>query len=169
MSSETGCTRERLHDGVAIRICEAVVVDSQHIHFDAFGYEGNNRMHILRDAGSCVECNRRPYVFDVLFRDLMAAEEVARRICSIHLETVCVPTVRRYKSDVVEHSASVEKFDVELEATAPACKRGKVVDAAGVVEQQSRFCIADELRDIVGKFTVGDCEARDECCLRSLS
>lgn len=77
---------------------------------------GLNRMHVVRDAGSCVECNRCPYVLDVLFRDFLAAEEVARGICSIHLETVCVAPVRRYKSNVVEHSASVEKFGVQLEA-----------------------------------------------------
>jgi hypothetical protein len=61
----------------------------------------------------------------------------------------------------VEHGARVEKFGVELETTALACERTKVVDATGVIEQQSRFCIADELRDLVGEFSVGSCDARD--------
>jgi len=38
-----------------------------------------------------------------------------------------------------------------------------------VIEQQSRFCIADELRDFVSKCNVGNSDARDECCLRRLS
>src|SRR6266702_582045 len=57
---EMGCARVRLHDRVAVRLCEAAVVDSEHIHFDARCYEGNDRMHVLRDAGSRVKCNRCP-------------------------------------------------------------------------------------------------------------
>jgi hypothetical protein len=55
----------------------------------------------------------------------------------------------------VEHGARVEKFGVELETAALTCERAKIINAAGVIEQQSRFCVADELRDLVGKFTVG--------------
>ena len=166
---EINCTRERLHDRVAVRVWEAGVVDSEHIHFDACRQEGNDRMHVLRDAGSRVKCNRCPYVLDVLFRDVMAAEEIARSVRSINFETVCVATVRRYEADVMEHSARVKKFSVELETMALTSECAKIVNAAGVIEKQSRFCIADELRDFVGKFTVGNCNARDECCLRSLS
>src|SRR5258708_25720966 len=126
-------------------------------------------MHVLRDAGSRMKRNRCPDAVDVLIRDVMTAQEVARGICSSILETVCVAAVSRYETDVVEHGSGVEKFGVELEATALACERAKVVDAAGVVEQQSRFCVADELRDFAGKITVRDADARDECGLRSLS
>src|ERR1700730_12087459 len=107
-------------------------------------------MHVLRDAGSSVKSNRRPYAVDVLFRNVTAAQELARGICSINLKTVCVAAVSRYETDVVEHSACVEQFGVELETTALTSERAKVVNAAGVIEQQSRFRIADELRDFVG-------------------
>jgi hypothetical protein len=69
----------------------------------------------------------------------------------------------------VEHSAGVEQFGIELEATALPGECAKVVNAAGVIEQQSRFGIADEFRDFVGQFTVGNSDARDKCCWRSLS
>src|ERR1700736_1849387 len=124
-------------------------------------------MHVLRNAGCSVKCNRRPYVDDVLLRDVMAAQEVARGICSINFKTVSGAAVSRYETDVVEHSTGVEKFGIELEATAPPCERAKVVDATGVIEQQSRFCVADEFRDFIGKFAVGNADARDKCCLQS--
>src|SRR6267154_1372298 len=111
---EMGRAREGLHDCVAVGVCEGGVVDSEHIHFNACGYESNDRMHVLRDAGSRVKCNRCPYAVDVLFRDVMAAQEVARGIGSINLKTVCVAAVFRYETDVVEHGAHVEKFGVEL-------------------------------------------------------
>jgi hypothetical protein len=86
----------------------------------------------------------------------MAAQKVARGIGSVNLKTICIATVSRYEPDIVEHSTCVEKFGVELEATAPAGECAKIVDAAGVIEQQSRFGIADEFCDLVGKFTVGN-------------
>src|ERR1700737_1603336 len=125
-------------------------------------------MHVLRNAGCSVKCNRCPYVDDVLLRDVMAAQEVARGICSINFKTVCGAAVRRYETDVVEHSAGVEKFGIELEATALACERAKEEDATGVIEQESRFCVADEFRDFVGEFAVGNADAPDMRCLRSL-
>src|ERR1700686_5241460 len=75
---EIGCTRVRLNDCIPVGVCEAGVVDSEHIHFNASRYEGNDRMHVLRDAGRSVKCNRCPYVVDVLLRDVTAAQEVAR-------------------------------------------------------------------------------------------
>src|SRR6266446_5908294 len=126
-------------------------------------------MHVLRNAGRSVKCNRCPYLGDVLLSDPMAAQEVARGICSINFKTVCRAAVSRHQTDVVEHSSGVEKFGIELEATALACERAKVVDAAGMIEQETRFCVADEFRDFVGEFAVGNADARDECCLRSLS
>src|SRR5580692_10141810 len=99
----------------------------------------------------------------------MAAQKVTRGICSIHLKTVCLATVSGYETDVVEHSARVEKFGVELETMALTRECAEIVNAAGMVEQQTRFCIADELRDFAGKLTVGDSDAGDEWCLRSLS
>ncbi len=78
---EMGCTRVRLNDCVPVGVCEAGVVDSEHIHFNTGRQQGNDRMHVLRNAGRSVKCNRCPYVVDVLLRDIMAAQEVARGIC----------------------------------------------------------------------------------------
>jgi hypothetical protein len=75
------------------------------------------------------------------------AQKVACGICSIHIKTIRVAAVDGYKTDVVEHRPCVEKFSVELEATALTGERGEIIDEARVVEQQSRFRIADELRD----------------------
>jgi hypothetical protein len=67
----------------------------------------------------------------------------------------------------VEHSAGVEKFGIELEAATLACERAKVVDATGMIEQQARFCVADEFRDFIGKFAVGNADAPDKGCVKS--
>jgi hypothetical protein len=45
---------------VAACVCEAGVVDSEHIHFDAYRYQGDDRMHVLRDGGSGVAPKRKP-------------------------------------------------------------------------------------------------------------
>ena len=166
---KTGSARKRPHDRISVGVREVGVIDSKDIHFNTCRYKGNNRIHVLRDTGGSVECNRCPDVADVLFGDIAAAQEVARGICSIDLKTVCVAAVGSYETDVVEHGACVERFGLELEATTLACWRAKVVDAAGVIEQQSRFCVADELRDFIGEFTVWNTDVRDECCLRCLS
>src|SRR5258708_249326 len=125
-------------------------------------------MHVLRDGGGSVKCNRCPCLGDVLVSDPMAAQEVARGICSINFKTVCRAAVSRHQTDVVEHSSGVEKFGIELEATALACEGAEVVDATGMIEQQTRFCVADEFRDFIGKFAVGNADAPDKWCLRSL-
>jgi hypothetical protein len=57
----------------------------------------------------------------------MSAQEFACGICSINLKTVCIAAVSRYKSDVVEHGAGVEKFGVELKPTGLTCERAKIV------------------------------------------
>jgi hypothetical protein len=108
-------------------------------------------------------------VVDILFSDVMTAEEGASGICTVCLKTVCVATISRYETHVVEHGACVKKFGVELEATALACECAKIVDAAGVVKQQGRFCVADEFRDFVCKLAVRNSDARDTCYLRSLN
>ena len=72
---EMGCTRVRLHDRSTVRICEAAVIDSQDIHFDACCQESNDRMHVLRDARSGVKGNRCPHVVEALFRNVIAVEQ----------------------------------------------------------------------------------------------
>src|SRR3984893_12817601 len=85
---EMGCARVRLNDCVPVGVCEAGVFDSEHIHFNTCRYKGNDRMHVLRNAGRSVKCNRCPYVMNVLLRDVMAAQKVARGICCINFKTV---------------------------------------------------------------------------------
>src|SRR5947208_13713061 len=101
-------------------------------------------MHVLRNAGSRVKRNRCPYPVNVLFRDVMAAQEVARGIGSINLKAVCVAAVSGYKTDVMKHSACVQEFGVELETAALTGECAEVVDAAGVIEEESRGCIPDQ-------------------------
>jgi hypothetical protein len=38
-------------------------------------------------------------------------------------------------------------------------ERSKIINAAGVIEEQSRFSISDELGDFVGELTVGNSDA----------
>src|SRR5229473_4259099 len=54
---EMGCTWVRLNDCFPVGGCEAGVVDSEHIHFNTGRQQGNDRMHVLRNAGRSVKCN----------------------------------------------------------------------------------------------------------------
>src|ERR1700753_2226597 len=109
-------------------------------------------MHVLRDGRRGVECDRGPHEVDVLLGDVMAAQEVARGICTVNLETICVAAVIRDETHVVEQSTCVEKLRIELKTTALPGECAEIVNTAGVIEQQSRFRIADELGDFVGEF-----------------
>src|SRR3981081_3978016 len=100
-------------------------------------------MHVLWDPRSGGECNRRPYMLDILLRDAVTTQEVARGIRSIHLKAVRIAAVSRHQTDIMEHGARVEKFRVKRKTTALTSERGEVVNAARVIEQQSRFCIAN--------------------------
>jgi hypothetical protein len=84
----------------------------------------------------------------------MATQEIARGVGSIHLKTVYVAAVDGREADVVEHRACVEKFGIKLETAPLTGKRAEIINATGVIEQQSGFRIADELRYFVGEFTV---------------
>src|SRR5260370_8679136 len=106
-------------------------------------------MHVLRNAGRSVKCNRCPYLGDVLLSDPMAAQEVARGICSINFKTVCRAAVSRHQTDVVEHSSGVEKFGIELEATALASERAKTGDAGGMIEHEPPFFVPEYFLDFL--------------------
>src|ERR1700674_892391 len=96
---ESGCTRVRPNDCVPIGVCEAGVVDSEHIHFITGGYEGNDRIHVLRNARRSVKGNRRPNAVNVLLRDIMAAQKVACGICAVNFKTVYGAAVSRYETN----------------------------------------------------------------------
>src|SRR5260370_41555299 len=115
-------------------------------------------MSVPVNGGSGVEGDGLPSPVDMLLVELVAAEEVARGVGSVNLEAGRA-AVGGGEADVVEHGAGVEEFGVELEAAALACERGEVVDAAGVVEEQIGFGVADELGDLVGEFGVGNGDA----------
>jgi hypothetical protein len=63
----------------------------------------------------------------------------------------------------VEHRAGVQKLAIELQAAALSGERAPVIDAAGMVEQQRRLGIPDQLRDL----TVGSVDSFDRKCLLS--
>jgi hypothetical protein len=98
-------------------------------------------------------------MIDILFRDVMAAKEGACGIGSIHLKTVDFAAMRGDETNVMEHGARIKKFGIELQTLALTSECSEIIDAAGVIEEESRFRIADELRDVVGELTVGDRDA----------
>ncbi|MNN80595.1 hypothetical protein D3C81_1973440 [compost metagenome] len=61
----------------------------------------------------------------------------------------------------MEHAARVQQFVVELQAEALAGQRGEIEHATGVVEEQGRRRITDELGDFPGHAAVGYLNAGD--------
>src|ERR1700722_4603761 len=116
-------------------------------------------MHVLRNARSRMKSNRSPDGIKILLRDSMRLEKATSRICSIDFETVRRAAVARHQADVVEHRAGVEEFAIEVKTALLAGDCSKVVDTAGVVEEQLRFRVPNELCDLPRQLCVGDTDA----------
>ena len=70
----------------ALLVCEIVVADAKHIHFDACRHQRDGGPHMFGHAGGGVQSNRCPDVLDVAFGNAIALQERARRICTIDFE-----------------------------------------------------------------------------------
>src|SRR3954468_2904398 len=117
---EAARTRVGADHGFALGVIELGKRDAKHVHLDAGGHERDNGMHVLRDAGRRVQCNRRPDCLDVLRVDAMPSQKVTSRIRAIHLEALVRAGVLRGEAHVVEHGAGVEEFGIKTETAAPA-------------------------------------------------
>src|SRR6202022_3050008 len=75
--------RMGVHDRIAFRVAILGIAQSEHIHFDAGRHQSYDRVHVLRAAGGCAQCDRGPDGVDILLRDTVAAQEVTRGIGAV--------------------------------------------------------------------------------------
>ena len=98
--------------------------------------ERSDGMHVLRDAGCCVQCDCDPDRLDVLLGDAVAAEQVAGGAGAVHLKALMRARMFRGETHVMEHRTGVKELGIEAEAATLASGRAPVIDAARVMEQQ---------------------------------
>jgi hypothetical protein len=90
-----------------------VKADAQHVHLDARGEKGDNRVHVHRNARRRVQCDRGPDKIYVVLRDFMGLQEVARGIRAVDLEALGLAAVLARQAHVVEHRARVEQLPIK--------------------------------------------------------
>jgi hypothetical protein len=100
--------------------------------------------------------DRRPDRFDILLKDSVASQKITGGICTVNLETFVHGAVLMRQAHVVEHCACIKQFWIEYQPAALSGERSPMIDAAGMVEQQRRLGIPDQLRDLTGEPTVGN-------------
>src|SRR5258708_40045030 len=147
--------------GLALRIREFLVGDTEHVHLDASGDEGDDRVHVHGDTRRRVQRDRGPDELYVALRDFAGLQEVARGVRAVDLEALGSAAVPACQAHVVEHRAGVEQLAVELQATPQAGQRAKIVNPARIVEEQFRLGITDKLRDLLAQLAVGDADPFD--------
>src|SRR4030095_7711149 len=112
-------------------------------------------MHVLRDTGCGVKGNRSPHCVDVLLGDLVLTKKLTSSVGSVYLKTICSAAVFRSETHIMEHCTHIQQLRIEGETFPFAGCSGKVVDAAGMVEQQRALCIADQFGDFARPFAGG--------------
>ena len=145
--------------GLAHGVRKVLVGDTEHVHLDAGGEQGHDRMHVHGDARRGVERDRGPHEVDVAWRDVVGLQEVARDVRAVDLEALGWAAVPLRQAHVMEHGAGVEQLAVERQAASQAGQRGKAVNPARMIEEQVRLGIADELGDPSAQLAVGDVDA----------
>ncbi|MGY4483443.1 hypothetical protein ACVWWR_002634 [Bradyrhizobium sp. LM3.2] len=86
----------------------------------------------------------------------MATQERARGVRAVDLEPLVLAAMVRHQADVVKHGAGVKQFAVECQSAADARYRAELVDAAGMVEEQVGFGVADVFGDGTRQPAVGN-------------
>src|SRR3982074_2285220 len=65
-------TRVRTYDGLPLRIAVFGISQAKYVHFDARRQERDDRVHVLRDAGCCMQRDRCPDSVNLLPGDAVA-------------------------------------------------------------------------------------------------
>src|SRR5882757_8743169 len=86
-------TRMRMNHSLALRVAVFGIGQAEDIHLDAGGYQGDDRVHVLRDARRRVQGDRGPDRVDILLHDAVASEEVTGRIRAVDLESLGLTAV----------------------------------------------------------------------------
>jgi hypothetical protein len=162
---EVARTRVSVDHGPALVVRELVIGDAHDVHLDAGRNEGDDGMHVRRDAGGRMQRNGGPYRSDIALGDVMASEEVTRCVGAVHLEPVVrARRVPGREAHVVEHGTGIEKLVIETQLAPPAGESAPVIDTTRMMEQQWRLCIPYELSYLAREFAVGSFERIDRRC-----
>jgi hypothetical protein len=65
---EAAAARMRLHHRLALRVGEFGVGNAQDVHLHASRHQCDHRVHVVRNAGRGVQCDRGPDRIDILLR-----------------------------------------------------------------------------------------------------
>ena len=84
-----------LDDRRALDVAVFVISEAEDVHFDTRGKECDNRMHVRRNPGRRVEGDRCPDGVDLCLGDAVFAQEAARGIRAVDLETLVRAAVPR--------------------------------------------------------------------------
>src|ERR1700723_3250674 len=156
---EAGRARVRVDNGFALGVGKLGICDTEDVHLDAGGDERDDRTHTLWDAGRRVQRDRGPDCLDIPLGDATAFEEIAGGVGAVHLEALVRAGMRGGEAHIVKHGAGVQELGIVAEATAVACKRTPVVDAARVMKQYRRLGISDQFRYFTSQLAVGNDDA----------
>ena len=77
-------------------------------------------------AGVVCKRDRGPHRVDICLRDSVSLQEIPRRICAVHLETLIVAAMRLGQTHVVKHRPRIEQFRIEVQAVMLAGERGEI-------------------------------------------
>lgn len=103
-----------------------------------------------------MESDRSPHGIDIGLADAMTFQEVAGCVRAINLKTLTSTAALMDQPHVVKHATAIEQLGIELETTLLSGQRAPVKDAAGMMKQEGRLRIPDELCDLSGDLAVGD-------------
>src|SRR6516162_11426707 len=91
----------------------------------------------------------------------MLQQKLPGRISAVYLEPQGRGAVALGKAQVVKHRAGVEQLQVRLQSAAAALQRTEQEHAAGMVEKQVVFGVANVLGDVAHQRGVGDGDVGD--------
>jgi hypothetical protein len=117
---------DRLPHGIVI----VGIRQSKHIHFDTGGDQGDDRMHVLRDAGGGMQRDRRPHRIDILLGNVVRLQEIPGGVGTVDLETLIGAAVLLRQAHVVKHRAGIQQFGIETQPTPLAGKRAPEINPA---------------------------------------
>jgi hypothetical protein len=83
-------------------------------------------------------------------------QELPRSVRTVDLEAIDFTIVLTGQAHVMEHGSGMSQPRIKSEASPSPGRRTKVIDAAGMVEQQRRLGTVDEPTDFISEFAIGD-------------
>ncbi len=130
----------------------------EYVETDARIEQRDFRAHVLSDAGRCVQGNGFPDSSYLLFGDVMCGKELTGGICAVDLEAFGLARELLGETEIVKCRGDVEEFGVEAEPLLTALLSREQIDADGVVKEQIRRILTQDLRGLSREQGIGNDE-----------